>query len=49
MPTQILPQRQSQDNDENSETYGIYSDWYFASGRDSKQQDHWEMTGAMII
>lgn len=32
---------QSQDNDENSETYGIYSDWYFASGRDSKQQDHW--------
>ena len=32
---------QSQDNDENSETYGIYSDWYFASGRDSQQQDHW--------
>lgn len=32
---------QSQDNDENSDTYGIYSDWYFASGRDSEQQDHW--------
>lgn len=31
----------TQDNDENSATYGIYSDWYFASGRDTTQQTHW--------
>ena len=31
----------TQDNDPNSATYGIYSDWYFASGRDSRQSSHW--------
>ena len=32
---------QTQDNDTSSPTYGIYSDWYFASGKDSTQQSHW--------
>ncbi len=31
----------TQDNDPASATYGIYSDWYFASGRDSNQKSHW--------
>ncbi len=31
----------TQDTDPESETYGIYSDWYFASGEDSRQQSHW--------
>ena len=31
----------TQDNNPNSATYGIYSDWYFASGKDSRQQSHW--------
>lgn len=32
---------QTQDNDPNSATYGIYSDWYLSSGKDSTQQTHW--------
>ena len=32
---------ETQDTDVNSETYGIYSDWYFASGKDSNQKYHW--------
>lgn len=32
---------QTQDTDVNSATYGIYSDWFFASGRDSSQRSHW--------
>ncbi len=32
---------QTQDNDTSSPTYGIYSDWYFASGKDSTQRSHW--------
>ncbi len=31
----------TQDNDSDSDTYGIYSDWYFASGKDSTQKNHW--------
>ena len=31
----------TQDNDPNSETYGIYSDWYISSGKDPNQKDHW--------
>lgn len=31
----------TQDNDPESATYGIYSDWYFASGKDSRQESHW--------
>ena len=31
----------TQDKNPGSATYGIYSDWYFASGRDSRQQSHW--------
>ncbi len=32
---------ETQDKDPNSETFGIYSDWYFASGKDSTQKTHW--------
>lgn len=32
---------ETQDTNPDSETYGIYSDWYFASGRDSNQRNHW--------
>ena len=28
----------TQDNDTESPTYGIYSDWYFASGRDTNEK-----------
>ena len=31
----------TQDNDPNSETYGIYSDWYLSSGLDTNQKNHW--------
>ena len=31
----------TQDNDTESPTYGIYSDWYFASGRDTNEKNHW--------
>ena len=31
----------TQDTDPESATYGIFSDWYFASGLDSRQQSHW--------
>ena len=31
----------TQDNNEDSATYGIYSDWYFASGRDANERSHW--------
>ncbi|HJA34313.1 MAG TPA: FIVAR domain-containing protein [Candidatus Mediterraneibacter merdigallinarum] len=31
----------TQDNDPNSETYGIYSDWYISSGKDTNQRNHW--------
>lgn len=30
-----------QDNDPDSPTYGIYNDWYFASGVDTRAQSHW--------
>ncbi len=40
---------QTQDNDTSSPTYGIYSDWYFASGKDSNSSLIGEMTGATII
>lgn len=32
---------ETQDKNPDSATYGIYSDWYFASGRDSNQRNHW--------
>ena len=32
---------ETQDTNPDSATYGIYSDWYFASGRDSNQRNHW--------
>ena len=32
---------ETQDKNPDSPTYGIYSDWYFASGRDSNQRNHW--------
>ena len=32
---------ETQDTNPDSPTYGIYSDWYFASGRDSNQRNHW--------
>lgn len=32
---------ETQDTNPDSTTYGIYSDWYFASGRDSNQRNHW--------
>ncbi len=31
----------TQDTDPDSETYGIYSDWYFSSGKDTTQKTHW--------
>ncbi len=31
----------TQDTDPESATYGIFSDWYFASGRDSNERNHW--------
>ncbi len=31
----------TQDIDPNSATFGIYSDWYFASGKDGSQRSHW--------
>ena len=30
-----------QDNNPNSPTYGIYNDWYFASGVDTNARNHW--------
>ena len=30
-----------QDNNPDSPTYGIYKDWYFASGADSNTRNHW--------
>ena len=32
---------ETQDNDPDSPTYGIYSDWYLSSGKDATQQTHW--------
>lgn len=32
---------ETQDKNPDSPTYGIYSDWYFASSRDSNQRNHW--------
>ena len=32
---------ETQDNDPDSDTYGIYSDWYLSSGKDSSQRTHW--------
>ncbi len=32
---------ETQDNDPDSLTYGIYSDWYLSSGIDTTQQTHW--------
>ena len=31
----------TQDTDPESATYGIFSDWYFASGLDTNQTNHW--------
>ncbi len=33
--------KETQDTDPNSETFGIYSDWYLASGKDTTQNGHW--------
>lgn len=32
---------ETQDNDPDSATYGIYSDWYLSSGKDATQRTHW--------
>ena len=32
---------ETQDNDPDSPTYGIYSDWYLSSGKDATQRTHW--------